>query len=65
MASDSAFSFTLGVTVVEMRATCNNNASSLRFKKRELRRIAPSLFLLSLIACTALILTPHVLATGL
>ena len=38
MASDSALSFILGVTVVETRATCNNNAPSLRFKKCKLRR---------------------------
>jgi hypothetical protein len=54
----------LSLTVgLEMRTACNN-ASSCVSKSANSVAIAPSIFLLSLIACNALMLTPHFLATG-
>lgn len=65
MASDSAFSPTLDVAVVPKTGAACNNASSCVSKSANSVAFAPSLFLLSLIACSALMLTPHPLAIGL
>lgn len=62
MASNSALSFSQGITVGLTIYATLQQCIVLRFKKSELRRFA--LFLLSRIACNALMLTPHVLATG-